>query len=93
MKDCFVYNDTKCRCKEGLCLDSESGCRSFVSSCDVDDFKMKTSIFTKNYKITEEHAGCFICNFEDDYICNTYNHGCDDHDRCKEIFDHMPTKK
>lgn len=34
---------------------------------------------------TEEHAACYICNFEDQYICREYNGGCNSYKKCKAV--------
>lgn len=37
------------------------------------------------YKLHGAHACCYMCNFENDYICHTYNGGCDRIDVCRKI--------
>lgn len=39
------------------------------------------------YQITEDHAGCYLSNYEDEYICHKYNGGCRHANKCKEISD------
>ena len=38
------------------------------------------------YNISSGHAGCYMCNFGDKYICEVYNGGCEDLDKCKSIY-------
>ena len=37
------------------------------------------------YSVTEEHAGCYLCNFDDEYICHKYNGGCEKLEQCRQI--------
>lgn len=37
------------------------------------------------YKISEDHAACYLCNWEDTYICHTYNGGCSYGLKCHNI--------
>ena len=37
------------------------------------------------YQIKEEHAGCYMVNYEDQYICHEYNGGCKSIEKCREI--------
>lgn len=38
------------------------------------------------YNITNVHAGCYMCNFENEYICHKVNGGCKNISKCREIF-------
>lgn len=40
--------------------------------------------------ITEAHAGCYLCNFENEYICHIYNGGCKKIEQCKTIREKLP---
>ena len=35
--------------------------------------------------VEEGHAACYLCNFEDEYICNMYNGGCKKIEQCRCI--------
>ena len=37
------------------------------------------------YKISEGHAACYLCNWEDTYICHTHNGGCSFGLKCHSI--------
>lgn len=39
------------------------------------------------YNITSTHAGCYMCNFEDKYICVEHNGGCKSLDKCRSIYE------
>lgn len=52
---------------------------------DFVDFITKTNEIQSKYNISFEHAGCYICNFEDDYICWKHNDGCRFIEECKNI--------
>lgn len=54
-------------------------------SKNIEDFKEESKRLISEYEITETHAGCFLCNYEDRYICNEHNGGCRLLDKCKEI--------
>jgi len=86
MRKCFVYNNAECSCcKDEVCLDSTGDCRSFISSDHITDFRNKISILVNTYKISEEQAGCYLSNFDDEFICRKYNGGCKEYDSCKKI--------
>lgn len=40
--------------------------------------------------VTEGHAACYLCNFEDEVICIQFNGGCPLHDKCKAIHATLP---
>lgn len=40
----------------------------------------------KKFNISRDTACCFICNFEDDYVCKQFNGGCKNHKLCKNIY-------
>lgn len=35
--------------------------------------------------VEKGHAGCYLCNFEDEYICYEYNGGCKKLNQCRDI--------
>lgn len=86
MKECFVYCGAQCFCKDGLCLDSENGCRSHISDDKLDAFKLKAKELSNVFQIPEGQADCYMCNFEDAYICKEYNGGCKSIDECQAIY-------
>ncbi len=62
-------------------------------SKNIEDFKEESKRLSSEYEITETHAGCFLCNYEDRYICNEYNGGCKSLDKCKEIYENECRRK
>ncbi len=50
------------------------------------DFEEKVNEISIIYQVTDEHAGCYLSNFEDDYICHKCIGGCKTIKKCKEIF-------
>ena len=46
------------------------------------DFNLIKDVFTK---LSDGHIGCYLCNFEDQYICREYNGGCNGILVCQEI--------
>lgn len=50
------------------------------------DFEEKLNGISTTYHITNDHAGCWLSNFEDDYICHKHNGECENIDKCREIF-------
>lgn len=42
---------------------------------------------TEHFNINRAIAQCYICNFEDDYICHQFNGGCDNIELCRKIYD------
>lgn len=51
------------------------------------DFEEKLNRISTTYQITNDHAGCLLSNFEDDYICHKHNGDCKNIDKCREIFE------
>lgn len=69
---------------EGYCLSH------FVTSLrkypgDPDNYLKQHNYLSKKYNIHGAHACCYMCNFENDYICHTFNGGCDRIDICRKI--------
>ena len=40
----------------------------------------------EQFNISRDTACCFICNFEDDYICKRFNGGCKNLNLCREVY-------
>ena len=38
---------------------------------------------SEKYQINRHHAGCYLVNFEDDYICRKFNGGCENISKCR----------
>lgn len=59
---------------------------AFVKECD-DFWEFATGVdkIQSRYNIDFEHAACYICNFEDDFICYKHNDGCKNIELCKSI--------
>ena len=51
----------------------------------MNGFNTKVNELVSLYTITEDHAGCYLCNYEDDYICHKFNGGCKNAELCKRI--------
>jgi hypothetical protein len=71
---------------EGYCLSH------FITSLrkcpsDPDDYTKRHRYLSEKYGIHGAHACCYMCNFENDYICHTFNGGCDRIDVCRKIRD------
>lgn len=43
--------------------------------------------------ITEIHAGCYVSNYHDEYICDTYNGGCKSRNECEAIYEKLLEKE
>lgn len=56
-------------------------------------FEEKANRISTTYQITCDHAGCYLSNFEDDYICHKCNGGCRNINKCKEISEKEKNKK
>lgn len=41
-------------------------------------------------QVDEGLAACYLCNFEDEYICHTHNGGCKKIWQCKDIQEKLP---
>ena len=51
----------------------------------VDEYQRKHQHLTTKYGIHGAHACCYMCNFENDFICHQYNGGCKRIDMCRKI--------
>lgn len=58
-----------------------------------EEFEEKQNKLSTKYNISGDHAGCYLSNFEDDYICHRYNSGCKNIDKCKAIFKEEKERK
>ena len=54
---------------------------------DYKEIEREENRLASTYNITNVHAGCFMCNFENEYICIKYNGGCKGLNKCREIFE------
>ena len=62
--------------------------RMFVSCINdkyPDEYPSQHYYITNTYKIHGAHAGCYLCNFENEYICHQFNGGCDRFNQCQFI--------
>lgn len=50
--------------------------------------KLKARIKTE-YDLTDVHAGCYICNYRDQYLCRN----CTGLDKCEEVYSAESDKK
>lgn len=50
------------------------------------DIEERVNRMSVTYQITNDHAGCWLSNFEDDYICHKNNGDCKNISKCREIF-------
>lgn len=50
-------------------------------------FEEKVNRLSTLHNITETHAGCYICNYGDEFICHEFNNGCDSVDKCRSIYE------
>lgn len=57
------------------------------------DFEKEELKVAKEYGITKEHAGCYLCNGgRDKYICKIHNGGCEKIQKCKSIYRNEQSK-
>ena len=51
------------------------------------NFEIEQERLISIYKISDAHAGCYICNYESDFLCHKHNGGCRGFNTCKDIFE------
>lgn len=51
----------------------------------ITSFEGNVSKLTDKYNIDPVHAGCYISNHYDEFICSQYNGGCSHQEACKLI--------
>lgn len=50
-------------------------------------FEIEQNRLIATYEITSVHACCYMCNYEDDFICHQHNNGCDSVEECRRIYE------
>lgn len=50
-------------------------------------FEEKVNQLVGRHNITDIHAGCYLCNYGDKFICHEFNNGCDSVNKCKSIYE------
>lgn len=58
-----------------------------------EEYLRRHQFLTDKYGIHGAQACCYMCNFENDYICHQYNGGCKRIDVCRKIRDDEESKK
>lgn len=51
------------------------------------EFEEKVNRLVISHNITETHAGCYLCNYDDKFICHEFNNGCESIDECRNIYE------
>ncbi|MFG6378350.1 MAG: hypothetical protein K1W19_08565 [Lachnospiraceae bacterium] len=57
------------------------------------DFEERCNRISTAYQINKNHAGCWLSNFGNNYICHKHNGECKNNTECKEIFEKESTKR
>lgn len=50
-----------------------------------EDYVRQRDYLIDKYRIDRNLAGCYLVNFEDDYICHRFNGGCKNFRKCRLI--------
>lgn len=50
-----------------------------------EEYADKQRCLAEKYRIDRNHAGCYLINFEHDYICHKLNGGCNNIRKCQLI--------
>ena len=51
----------------------------------MNEFDARVDEISLLYDVSNDHAGCYLCNYEDDYICHKFNGGCKNVNVCAYI--------
>lgn len=51
----------------------------------IKEFEEKVNDLVKLHNITDVHAGCYLCNYDDKFICHEFNNGCESINKCRSI--------
>ena len=62
-----------------------------VSESSMERFDSEVKNISTLYSVTKEQAACYLCNF-DCYICNEFNGGCKNIEKCRDIREKMLKK-
>lgn len=54
---------------------------------DYEEIEKEQNRLSSIYNISKVHAGCYMCNFENKYICVEHNGGCKGLDKCRSIYE------
>lgn len=78
-KSCFTYFDGFAKWLEEITPEDVVYWRMLEEHAEQQRY------LTDVHGIHGEHASCYLCNFENDYICHKYNGGCDQIEVCRKI--------
>ena len=56
-----------------------------VNDISLKEYTTRQRLLSDRYRIHPDHAGCYLVNFEHDYICHRYNGGCECLSKCRLI--------
>ena len=71
--------------------------RRFINSFNdypgtADEYLKEHRYLTEKYGIHGAHACCYMCNYENYYLCYQWNGGCDRINTCRKIYQHEGMK-
>lgn len=52
---------------------------------EFEEYNSELNRISSTYQIREDHAGCYMANYENQYICHEYKGGCKSLEKCREI--------
>jgi hypothetical protein len=69
-------------------LVTTSEARQFYNETNpLKDFDKDVKRLVEEYMISKELAACHLCNWEDTYLCHTFNGGCSLGLKCSNIYE------
>ena len=51
----------------------------------TESFESELKRISSTYQISKDHAGCYLSNYENEYICHKHNGGCKNIEMCRGI--------
>ena len=48
-------------------------------------FESELTRISSTFQISKDHAGCYLSNYENEYICHKHNGGCINIENCRDI--------
>ena len=56
-----------------------------MTNDEIKEFDAKVKKIIDTCSVAELHAACYLCNFEDEYICHIHDGGCNCMETCRNI--------
>lgn len=59
--------------------------KEYIRDNYINKFDERINKISSLYTVSLDHAGCYLCNYENNYICHKFNGGCKNVNVCAYI--------